>query len=102
MYTIILPVFNYGCETWSVTLREGHRAYRLKMFQDRGFGGGCLDLRGVKNEETGEDCVMRCLMICTLHRIFIMVIKTRRIRLVGARSTHGAEEKCIQDFDREI
>jgi len=33
---IILPVFfYYGCETWSVTVREGHRVYRLKMVLDR-------------------------------------------------------------------
>jgi hypothetical protein len=30
--TIILPVVLYGCETWSLTLREGHR---LRMFENR-------------------------------------------------------------------
>jgi hypothetical protein len=30
--TIILPVVPYGCETWSLTLREEHR---LRMFQNR-------------------------------------------------------------------
>jgi hypothetical protein len=30
--TIILPVVLYGCETWSLTLREGHR---LKVFENR-------------------------------------------------------------------
>jgi hypothetical protein len=30
-------------------LREEHRAYRLKIFLGSGLGGGCLDLRGVKN-----------------------------------------------------
>jgi hypothetical protein len=30
--TIILPVVLYGCETWSLTLREEHR---LKMFGNR-------------------------------------------------------------------
>jgi len=29
---IILPVVWYGCETWSFTVREGHR---LRVFQDR-------------------------------------------------------------------
>jgi hypothetical protein len=29
---IILPVVLYGCETWSVTLREEHR---LRMFDNR-------------------------------------------------------------------
>jgi hypothetical protein len=30
--TIILPVVLYGCETWSVTLREEHR---LRVFESR-------------------------------------------------------------------
>ena len=30
--TIILPVVVYGCETWSLTLREEHR---LRVFENR-------------------------------------------------------------------
>jgi hypothetical protein len=30
--TIILPVVLYGCETWSLTLGEGHR---LSVFENR-------------------------------------------------------------------
>jgi hypothetical protein len=30
--TIILPVVLYGCETWSLTLRE---KYRLRVFENR-------------------------------------------------------------------
>ena len=30
--TIILPFVLYGCETWSLTLREGSR---LRMFENR-------------------------------------------------------------------
>jgi hypothetical protein len=30
--TIVLPVVLYGCETWSLTLREGHR---LRIFENR-------------------------------------------------------------------
>jgi hypothetical protein len=30
--TIILPVFLYGCETWSLSLREEHR---LRVFENR-------------------------------------------------------------------
>jgi hypothetical protein len=30
--TIIFPVVLYGCETWSLTLRE---EYRLRMFKNR-------------------------------------------------------------------
>jgi hypothetical protein len=32
--TIILPVVLYGCETWSLTLREEHR---LRVFENRGL-----------------------------------------------------------------
>jgi hypothetical protein len=30
--TIMLPVVRYGCETWSLTLREEHR---LRVFENR-------------------------------------------------------------------
>jgi len=46
--TIILPVVLYGCETWSLTLREENR---LRVFEDRVlnriFG---LDREEVKGE----------------------------------------------------
>jgi hypothetical protein len=46
--TIILPVVLYGCETWSLTLREEHR---LRVFENR-------VLRRIfgpkRNEVTGE------------------------------------------------
>jgi hypothetical protein len=32
---IILPVVLYGCETWSLTLREEHR---LRVFENRVLG----------------------------------------------------------------
>ena len=31
--TVILPVVFYGCETWSLTLRDEHR---LRVFENRG------------------------------------------------------------------
>jgi hypothetical protein len=34
--TIIVPVVLYGCETWSVTLREEHR---LRVFENRVLRG---------------------------------------------------------------
>jgi hypothetical protein len=30
--TVILPVVQYGCETWSLTLREEHR---LRVFENK-------------------------------------------------------------------
>jgi hypothetical protein len=46
--TIIVPVVLCGCETWSVTLREGHR---LRVFENRVLRG----MIGPKRDEvTGE------------------------------------------------
>jgi hypothetical protein len=46
--TIILPVDLYGCETWSVTLREEHR---LRVFENRAL----RRIFGPKRDEvTGE------------------------------------------------
>jgi hypothetical protein len=46
--TIILPVVLYGCETWSLTLREEHR---LRVLENRVLSG----IFGPKRDEvTGE------------------------------------------------
>jgi hypothetical protein len=44
--TVILPVVLYGCETWSLTLREEHR---LRFFENRVL----RKIFGPKNEEAG-------------------------------------------------
>jgi hypothetical protein len=45
---IILPVVLYGCETWSLTLREEHR---LRMFENKVL----RSIFGSKSDEvTGE------------------------------------------------
>jgi hypothetical protein len=45
--TVILPVVLYGCETWSLTLREEHR---LGVFENRVL----RRIFGPKREETGS------------------------------------------------
>ena len=46
--TIILPVVLYGCETWSLTLREEHR---LRVFENKVL----RKIFGAKKDEiTGE------------------------------------------------
>jgi hypothetical protein len=45
--TIILPVVLYGCETWSLTLREERR---VRMFENRVLR---RILRPKRDEETG-------------------------------------------------
>jgi hypothetical protein len=44
--TVILPVVLYGCENWSLTLREEHR---LKVFENRVL----RKIFGPKREEDG-------------------------------------------------
>jgi hypothetical protein len=45
--TVNLPVVLYGCETWSLTLREGHR---LRVFENR----VSRRIFGPKREEDGS------------------------------------------------
>jgi len=77
--TIILPVVMYGCETWSLTLREERG---LKVFENR-------VLRGIfgpkRNEVTGE---WRKLHNEELNDLYcspniVRVIKPRRMRWAG-------------------
>jgi hypothetical protein len=60
--TIILSVM-YGCERWSLTLREEHssRVYESRLLR-RIFGPK-------KEEVAGEDCIMRSFITCILHCI---------------------------------
>jgi len=44
--TVILPVVLYGCETWSLTLREEHR---LRVSENK-----VLKIFGPKREEDGS------------------------------------------------
>jgi hypothetical protein len=45
--TIILPVVLYGCETWSVTLREEHRVFENRVLR-RIFGPKRDEVTGVE------------------------------------------------------
>ena len=59
--TIILPVVLYGCETWSLTLREERR---LRVFENRML----RRVFGPKSDEVtgnGENYIMKSLVICT-------------------------------------
>jgi len=64
-YCIILPVVLYGCETWSLTLREERR---LRVFEN----GVLRRVFGPKRDEVtgnGENYIMRNLVICTHYSI---------------------------------
>jgi hypothetical protein len=91
--TIILPVVLYGCETWSLTLREEHR---LRVFEN-------MVLRRIlgpkRDEVTGE---WRKLHNEELHNLYsspdiIRQVKSRQ-KVGGACGTHGRGEKCVQGF----
>jgi len=60
--TIILPVVLYGCQTWSLTLREEHR---LRVFENRVL----KRIFGPKRMGSGEDSTMRNFIVCTVHII---------------------------------
>ena len=77
--TIILPFVLYGCETWSLTLREERR---LRVFENRVL----RRIFGPKRDEvTGQ---WRKLHNEELNNLYsspniVRVIKSRRIRWVG-------------------
>jgi hypothetical protein len=63
--TTILPVVLYGCETWSLTLREEHK---LRVFENKVL----MKIFGLKRDEVmggGENCITRSCMIFTLHQV---------------------------------
>ena len=63
--TIILPVVMYGCETWSLTLRDERR---LRVFENRVLR---RVFRPKRDEVTGngENYITRSLVICTPYPI---------------------------------
>jgi hypothetical protein len=74
--TIILPVVLYGCETWSLTLREKHR---LRVFETRVL----RRIFGPKRDHVTGD--WRKLYNEELHNVYsspdiIRMIKSRRMR----------------------
>jgi hypothetical protein len=73
--TVILPVVLYGCETWSLTLREEHG---LRVFENR-------VLRRVFGPEKEEDESRTKLHNDEIHNLYsslniVRVIKSRRMR----------------------
>jgi hypothetical protein len=90
--TIILPVVLYGCETWSVTLREEHR---LRVFENRVL----RRIFGPKRDEvTGE---WRKLHNEELHNLYsspdiIRQVKSKRMRWAGHVARMGEEIKLYK------
>jgi hypothetical protein len=93
--TIILPVVLYGCENWSLTLRE---EYTLRVFENRVL----MRIFGPKRDEvTGE--------WRELHHLYsspsiIRIIKARRMRWawhVARMGRRGAHISCWWESQRE-
>ena len=89
--TIILPVVLYGCETWSLTLREERK---LRVFEN-------MVLRRIfgprRDEVTGE---WRRLYNEELNDLYsspniVRVKKSRRMRWAGHVARMGEERECI-------
>jgi hypothetical protein len=91
--TIILPVVLYGCETWSLTLREKHR---LTVFEHRVL----RRIFGPKRDEVtdGGSCTMRSFIFCTPPQI-LLADQIKENEVGGTCGTHGSGEECVQGFD---
>jgi hypothetical protein len=90
--TIILPVLLYGCETWSVTLREEHR---LRVFENRVL----RIIFGPKRDEVKGE--WRKLHSEELHNLYsspdiIGQVKSRRMRWAGHVARMGEERKVYK------
>jgi hypothetical protein len=92
--TIILPVVLYGCETWSLTLREKHR---LRVFKDKML----RRIFGPKEDEVAGG--WRKLHNEELRDLYsspsiIRIIKSRRMRWAGHVARMGKKRNCPQGW----
>jgi hypothetical protein len=89
---ITLPVVLYGCETWSLTLRDKHR---LRVFQNRVL----RRLFGTKRDEVTEE--WRRLHNEKLYDLNSSSNAIRVIKLRRMRWTYGGKNRCKQGFGGE-
>ena len=57
-------------------------------------------LQWMRQQESGESCVMRSFMLCCPHQI-LLIDQNVKNEVGGACSMYGREEKCIQSFGGE-
>ena len=96
---LVLNIVLYGCETWSLTLREERR---LRVFENRVL----RRVFGPKRDEVTEE--WRKLHNEELSDLYslpniVRVVKSRRMRWVGhvAHMGEGRGERCAQGFGGE-
>jgi hypothetical protein len=92
--TIILPVVLYGCETWSLTVREEHK---LRVFEIRVL----RRISGPKRDGVTEG--WRKLHNEELHNLYsspsiISIIKSRRMRWAGHVARMGEKRNVYRLF----
>jgi hypothetical protein len=81
--TIIVPFVLYGCETWSLTLREEHR---LRVFENRVLRG----IFGPKREEvTGEWRELHSEEVYNLYLSPDIIRQVKANEVGGACGMHG-------------
>jgi hypothetical protein len=95
--TIVLPVVLYGCETWSLTVRE---EYKLKVFEKRVL----RRIFGPKKD--GETGGWRKLHNEELHNLYpspsiIRIIKSRRMRWAGHVARMGEKRSMYMILVRK-
>ena len=88
--TIILPVVQYGCETWSLTLREERR---LRVFENRVLR---RVFRPKRDEVTGEWRKLHNEELSDLYSLpnIVRVVKSRRMTWTGHVARMGEREVC--------
>ena len=95
--TIILPIVLYGCETWSLKLRE---ELRLRVSENR-------VLRRVfgptRDEVTGEWRKLHIEELSDLYSLpnIVRVVKSRRMRWEGEFGAYGGGESGIHGYGGE-
>ena len=96
--TIILPVVLYGCETWSLRMREQRR---LRVFEKNTLKRIFVPKR---DEVTGERRKLHDEELNDLYSIsnIIRVVKSRRMRWVGRVARMGERRGTYRVFVQEI